>query len=263
MFDDGEDKLLERMDEKADDLCEKEKYLEALTIMEKALVLRHSTYGKDSTQLWKACSKMAAVCNLYAMRLLNADKFEMTMELLKKAEVLCERDRKGQATTFNNLAVYYRRQGKVHAAMAYIQKALDLEVEMKLPTAADTHLNMCAVLSQVGRHVTAIGHAQEALILLQSELYQRKREGAKDPSVKTDERVAVLAIAYYNIGVEQEHMKKYLQARRSYEKGLKIAIKHLGPNHGIVATLRQSVAHTSSISNSLSLPPVHLRKGRR
>ena len=37
------------------------------------------------------------------------------MELLKKAEVLCERDRKGQATTFNNLAVYYRRQGKVGA----------------------------------------------------------------------------------------------------------------------------------------------------
>ena len=106
------------------------------------------------------------------------------MELLKKAEVLCERDRKGQATTFNNLAVYYRRQGKVtatsfqlssqrlartnghnqkmhthtaphhaqvHAAMAYIQKALDLETDMKLPTAADTHLNMCAVLSQVGR----------------------------------------------------------------------------------------------------------------
>ena len=50
-------------------------------------------------------------------------------------------------------------------------------------------------------------------------------------------------------------MKKYLQARRSYEKGLKIAIKHLGPTHGIVATLRQSVAHTTSISNSVSLPP--------
>ena len=92
--------------------------------MEKALVLRHSTYGKDSTQvfyicpklflsvrirpvmgdlvtrfveqllsfvshlqLWKACSKMAAVCNLYAMRLLNAGVHNNIRKLIEITHV--------------------------------------------------------------------------------------------------------------------------------------------------------------------------------
>ena len=46
----------------------------------------------------------------------------MVLELLKKAEILTERDPAGRATTFNNLACYYRRQGKLHASLQYLQK---------------------------------------------------------------------------------------------------------------------------------------------
>ena len=43
----------------------------------------------------------------------------------------------------------------------------------KVETPADTHLNACAVLSQLGRHSAALEHAQGALILLQEELFSQ------------------------------------------------------------------------------------------
>ena len=40
------------------------------------------------------------------------------LELLKKAEILTERDLAGRAVTFNNLACYYRRQGACRLSVA-------------------------------------------------------------------------------------------------------------------------------------------------
>lgn len=155
----------------------------------------------------------------------------MVHELLKKAEILTERDEAGRAVTFNNLACYYRkcvrrharparashartnarRRGKLHAALTYLQKALRIEARLEhVDNPADTHLNMCAVLSQLGRHSQALEHAQSALILLQEELFAKPLDGAAgatgddtaDAAPRPD-RFAVLAIAYHNIAVEQ------------------------------------------------------------
>ena len=58
--------------------------------------------------------------------------------------------------------VYARRpEGKLHAALQYLQTAL--KIEAKLPNVqnlADTHINAWAVLSQLGRHQTDLEHAQ-------------------------------------------------------------------------------------------------------
>ena len=87
------------------------------------------------------------------MTYLQQEDFGMVLELLKKAEILTERDEAGRAVTYNNLACYYRRQGKLHAALSYLQKALRIESRLQhVYNPADTHLNMCAVLSQLGRH---------------------------------------------------------------------------------------------------------------
>jgi tetratricopeptide (TPR) repeat protein len=63
---------------------------------------------------------------------------------------------------------FLARQGKLHAALQYLQKALKIESRLeRVQNPADTHLNCCAVLSQLGRHQSALEHAQSALILLQ------------------------------------------------------------------------------------------------
>ena len=144
---------LQRIDDTCVKLQEQGKYLEALECMERGLVLRQHFFGADSDEVWRACKTVGEMCNLLAMTYLQQEDFGMVLELLKKAEILTERDEAGRAVTYNNLACYYRRQGKLHAALSYLQKALRIESRLEqVDNPADTHLNMCAVLSQLGRH---------------------------------------------------------------------------------------------------------------
>jgi len=164
----------------------------------------------------------------------------MVSELLKKAEILTEHDPAGKAVTFNNFACFSRQQGRLHASLAYLQKALGIEQRLaQVDTPADTHLNLCAVLSQLGRHREALEHSQQALMLLQEELFA---EGASERAAQKPDRVAVLAICYHNIGVECEFLKHYQASLQAYTKGVEIASVYLGATHGITQTLERSQA---------------------
>jgi len=48
--------------------------------------------------------------------------------------------------------------------------ALDLELSLEnITTLADTHLNLCAVLSQLDRHEEAMEHSLLSIVMLQDE----------------------------------------------------------------------------------------------
>ena len=230
---------LQRIDETCTNFQQNGQYLEALECMERGLVLRQHFFGAGSDEVWRACKTVGEMCNLLAMTYLQQEDFAMVLELLKKAEILTERDPAGRAVTFNNLACYYRRQGKLHAALQYLQKALKIEGRLEsVDNPADTYLNACAVLSQLGRHQSALEHAQQALILLQEELSSVL--GSDNAGPPKADRVAVLAIAYHNVGVEQEFLKTHNQSLQSYRKGVEVAERYLGGDHAITSTLRNS-----------------------
>ncbi|KAG1701869.1 hypothetical protein DVH05_010360 [Phytophthora capsici] len=247
---------LQRLDDKCAQLQQEGRYTEALECMEKGLVLRQHFFGADSDEVWTSCRTVGEMCNLLAMTYLQQEEFRVVLELLKKAEILTERHPAGRAVTLNNLACYYRRQGNLHKALTYLTEALKIESRLdNLPNKADTHLNMCAVLSQLGKHQSALGHAQSALIFLHEELQlgrvegesspTRKNFGSKkgdktDPKIKLD-RVAVLGIAYHNVGAEQEFLKCWDLSLQSYKKGMEITSTYLGEAHGIVITLQNSL----------------------
>lgn len=52
------------------------------------------------------------------------------------------------------------------------------------------------------------------------------------------DRTAVLAIAYHNMGVEQEFLRSYPAAILSYKKAVNFAEKNLGAEDGITQNLR-------------------------
>ena len=52
------------------------------------------------------------------------------------------------------------------------------------------------------------------------------------------DRTAVLAIAYHNMGVEQEFLRSYPAAILSYKKAVNFAEKNLGPEDSITQNLR-------------------------
>ncbi len=152
--------------------------------------------------------------------------------------MLTEREPAGRAVTYNNYACFARQQGKLQTALQYLTKALAIEQRLvHVDNPADTHLNMCAVLSQLGRHTEAQAHALAALKLLQEELFGGTTvAGAPKPP----DRIAVLAIAYHNLGVEHEFLAQYTASLGAYTKGVEVASVYLGPDHGIAGTLRTS-----------------------
>ena len=70
------------------------------------------------------------------------------------------------------------RTEKLRSSLAYLLKALeieyknlnfsDLEVDAQLSISnpCDTHLNICAILSQMDKHDLALQHSMKALILI-------------------------------------------------------------------------------------------------
>ena len=248
---------LQRIDEACAQLQQSGNYLEALECMERGLVLRQHFFGAESEEARGACRAVGGMCNLLAMSFLQRQDFCTALELLRKAEVLTDRDGRGTAETFNNFACYYRRAGKLRTAMRYLRRALRIEARLgHVGSAADTHLNACAVLSQLGRHQSALEHAQDALLLLQEELSGRLDGVASPAGADIDidtvcpepprDRIAVLAIAYHNAGVEQEFLQELEGSLASYRKGVRIGERFLGVGHAITRTLKSSLAAARS-----------------
>jgi len=75
-------------------------------------------------------------------------------------------------------------------------------------------------------------------------------EEEEQPADTSKDRTAVLAIAYHNMGVEQEFLRSYPAAILSYKKAVNFAEKHLGPDDGITQNLR-SVFENAKVEVSL------------
>ena len=202
-------------------------------------------------------------------------------ELLAKAEVLSERSASMLAVTYNNYACYYRKTRKLRIALKYGLKAVELEdgVEAErlmriqqrssgsdatadddaaadddksnnlaapATTRADTHLNVCTILSELKRYNDALSHARTALKFLLLELFGTRPGDEHDAQQPPADRVSVLAIAYHNLAVQQEHLNLYSDALASYEKALKVANTYLGGKHALTISMRASLKSASS-----------------
>lgn len=160
--------------------------------------------------------------------------------------MLTEKDPLGRAITHNNWACLMRQQGKLRVALTHLQRALAIEEHMsKVNNPADTHLNLCAVLSQLHRHTEALAHAQAALELIQADVYGDSLAAgaaAATAAVKKakPDRIAIMCIAYHNLGVENEFAKKFTDALKAYTKGMELASMLLGEEHGVTLALKES-----------------------
>lgn len=132
--------------------------------------------------------------------------------------------------TYNNFACIFRRTKKLRSALSYLEKALEIEYNylhfseqsvddcLQISNPCDIHLNICAILSQMGKHELALQHSMKALILIQDELVSKCPGGDSGDAAMSqsenqqqqrlpEDRLIVLCIAYHNIAVEQEFLK--------------------------------------------------------
>ena len=84
---------------------------------------------------------------------------------------------------------------------------------MLVDNPSDAHLNLCVLLSDLGRHEQALQNGMQALVFIQNELIERgikenKTEGGLLKPIK--DRYAVLCIAYHNIAAQHEFLKNVI-----------------------------------------------------
>ena len=177
----------------------------------------------------------------------------MSLELLHKAVSLTEEGDRYRAVTYNNFACVFRRTKKLRSALSYLEKALEIEYNylhfseqavdecLQISNPCDIHLNICAILSQMGKHELALQHAMKALILIQDEIVSKlgDQEIAGQELVAPEDRLTVLCIAYHNIAVEQEFLKQYQASLNSYAKAAQSAMKYLGEAHPMTSNMNE------------------------
>merc|ERR1719171_680608 len=193
--------------------------------------------GKNSTEF----ESLVLGCNKDGMDHLRQGNYRSAFEQLKYAEALLvsnqgEGEKHGLlAVTCNNLGCYYKRTGKLHAALSYLRQALKVEVALgeNVVTVAGTHLNICALFSAIEKHDKALLHAQHALEMLGGAI-------DKDEASISEDVATTLVIAHHNVAVQREHMREWDQAALAYRAGWEIAQRNLGPAHPLTGTLEKN-----------------------
>ena len=120
------------------DFCEfvclvQSKYVEAIGILEELLKIKKVHFGTTSREFTRTCKQLCEICNILAVYYLKKEDINSALDLLKKSEELCENNELGQAMTFNNMACYYRRIGKMRTALNFLQRALTIESRLQRP----------------------------------------------------------------------------------------------------------------------------------
>ena len=90
---------------------------------------------------------------------------------------------------------------------------------------AGTQLNICAILSELGRHLSAIEYAKVAIEHLEStraDLSDPTRAGLYS-NINQQSLLSTIAIAYFNLGAEYEHVNNLEAALESQKKAIQLA----------------------------------------
>eukprot|EP00003_Mantamonas_plastica_P006103 TRINITY_DN14957_c0_g2_i3.p1 TRINITY_DN14957_c0_g2~~TRINITY_DN14957_c0_g2_i3.p1 ORF type:complete len:407 (+),score=161.98 TRINITY_DN14957_c0_g2_i3:809-2029(+) len=253
---------IRKMEKQSDKLKKQGKNLKALEVLEKTLLLKMELYDISSDAVWDTCKTIAEFCNSLALLYLSKGNLTLTHELLKKSLILTENQGwdsqndtmrlKVRAITYNNIACACQKQENYHTALKNLERALRIEGQLETVNPSGTHLNICAVLSHLGRHAEALEHAKAAVILveeLEKELEERKREeqGYDDDDFddvdeeeqrQQEEAQSIKAAAFYNMGAEHEHLRQYDEALEAYDGARQVCHMAFGAKHPMTKQMK-------------------------
>ncbi|EAS01164.2 tetratricopeptide repeat protein (macronuclear) [Tetrahymena thermophila SB210] len=224
----------------------------------------------EESILWK---------NQQAMKNLNKGNKQDAITLLKEAErQLFDEYIKDKynirinrliGITLNNLGCYFQKDEKPQVALKYLQKALEIETisQNDFSTLSGTHLNICAILSSLGKHQDAIKHAKAALYfvqkakqeILQDQETQENFNSQNESTIllqKLKTQIVDLAvslqkssyniytteiISYYNLGIEYQHLRDYKKSLHMLKAGYNIAYNQFGIQNPLCIKMEEAV----------------------
>ena len=208
---------------------------QSVEVLEQVLMSKLQLYGPDGEEVFDTCEELTLAYNTLAMKLIDKEEFDSAHELLKKAEVLTDKDselsrtRKSisrlRAVTFNNLGCLYKHRRNFYTAIKYLEKAISIEESTSYAeNPASTHLNLCATLSKCGRHDKALAYAKSALKILNNQLSLKttstldKFKEVHDADTCHPKLLSTLAIAYHSAATQHEYLNQYEEANNCYRQ---------------------------------------------
>ena len=149
--------------------------------------------------------------------------------------------------TLNNLGCYYKAVGQPEQALIYLRQAIEIEKNnlTEVNNLAATHLNLCAIESQIGNHLQALDNCLEAIHLLKNEF-------------KNDNKyILTFVSAHFNAGIEYKSLGKYPESRKILQIGLEISIDYLGHDHLLTSKFKEILNSDDAIQTQKRFHSVH------
>jgi len=204
----------------------------------------------QDTVLSSVFERLAVGYNTLGMKYLKEGDSGLSLKFFQKADALTDPANLHmnpdtrlvlRAVTYNNFGCFYKSLGKLHTALQYLKRAQAIEEknEGRCQNPAGTQLNLCALLSQMGKHGDALVHAQRALYYLHD-----KDGSAADSGAQQGE--SLVCVAYFNMGAEYEHLRKWPQAIQAYERALQNCGQDLGDDHPLTQQVAASLKQVRS-----------------
>merc|ERR550514_657496 len=179
----------------------------AVRCLENVLRAEQATVQQlQDTVLSTLFERLAVGYNTLGMKHLKDGQTEISCKFFEKAEALTDPANLHmnpesrlvlRAVTYNNMGCFYKSMSKLHTALQYLRKAQKIEERpnSKCQNPAGTHLNLCALLSQMGKHPEALSHADQALKLL---LKADPQPGGDGEGGATKGQ-SLVSVAYFNM----------------------------------------------------------------
>lgn len=189
----------------------------------------------EGTVLSSLFERLAVGYNTLGMKYLKDGSTEISCKFFEKAEALTDPANLHmspesrlvlRAVTYNNMGCFYKSMSKLHTALQYLRKAQAIEERSngRCQNPAGTHLNLCALLSQMGKHQEALQHSQKALQLLEANPPGESGGSSSE---------SLICVAYFNMGAEFEHLRKTSEACWAYQRAYESCLSELGEDHAL------------------------------
>ena len=201
----------------------------------------------------------AVKLNREAVQNLNQPK--LALENLRKAQEIIFNSTQAEipnrleilATTYNNFACYYKSKKQFKVALNYLKKALRIELQIGKDSnsIALTCLNFSAVHSELSDHKKALEMAELAINQLQRLVLYTENS-----------IVSNLIYAYYNAGVECEHLNRLQKAVVYLQNGLDLCKSHLKESNPLYTKLSKATSRAFQRLQKLNLLRTQRSKSR-
>ena len=208
---------------------------DALQVIQRALHTVRASHGRRSpeditcgNQCVRMCNSLALECMRFGVSGFSSEAAHM---YLKWASTVPHLSLALQASTLNNLSIYYARSGQPKAALRCLKQVSGQAGAAKAAhIVVHTSLNMSTVLADLGRHEEALEAAQEAIRVMTKSIESHEAPagsfGFTKRQAPSPTDASLLSAAYHNLAVQQEklgatqvHVHSYrtaaLQARRN------------------------------------------------